>query len=120
MPIIDIEMVTERPGPAEPRLSRDLADALGEVLGQQSGKVWVRLRELSYGSYAENNVAKPPYPVFVNVLASAPPEGRELETLAIAITEAVANLTRRPAENVHVIFQPAARGRIAFGGKLSK
>ncbi len=120
MPIIDIEMVTERPGPLEPRLSRDLADALGEVLGVDSGKVWVRVRELSYGCYAENGVAKPPYPVFVSVLASAPPEGRGLETLAIAITEAVANLTRRPPENVHGIFQPAARGRIAFGGKLAK
>ena len=120
MPIIDIELVTERPGPVEPRLSRDLADALGEVLDQPAGKVWVRLRELSYGSYAENGVAKPPYPVFVSVLASAPPEGRELETLVIAITECVANLARRPPENVHVTFQPAARGRIAFGGKLAR
>ena|SRR5688500_1562300 len=120
MPIIDIEFVQERPGPIEPTLARKLADALGEVFEAAPGKIWVRLRELPYGAYAENGVAKAPKPVFVTVLASAPPEGKDLEARIGAITEAVAEHTQRPVKHVHVAFEPAARGRIAFGGKIAK
>ena len=120
MPIIDIELVQERPGPVEPTLAHRLADALGEVFEAQPGKIWVRLRELPYGAYAENHVAKAPKPVFVTVLASAPPEGAQLEQRIVAITDVVAEHCKRPRENVHVMFESAARGRIAFGGKLSR
>jgi phenylpyruvate tautomerase PptA (4-oxalocrotonate tautomerase family) len=120
MPIIDIEFVQERPGPIETTLARKFADALGDVFEAKPGKIWVRLRELSYGAYAENGVAKPPKPVFVTVLASSPPEGKEIEARLAAIAEVVAKLCKRPLENVHVHFEPAAKGRIAFGGKISK
>jgi phenylpyruvate tautomerase PptA (4-oxalocrotonate tautomerase family) len=120
MPIIDIEFVQERPGPIEPTLARQLADALGGIFDARPGKIWVRLRELPYGAYAENQVAKPPKPVFVSVLASAPPEGEQLEQRIAAITDAVAAACKRPRENVHVLFEPAARGRIAFGGQLAR
>jgi phenylpyruvate tautomerase PptA (4-oxalocrotonate tautomerase family) len=120
MPIIDVEFVQERPGPIETTLARKLADALGEVFDAKPGKVWVRVRELSYGAYAENGVAKPPKPVFVTILASNPPEGKEIEARLAAIAEVVAKLAKRPLENVHVVFEPAAKGRIAFGGKLAK
>ncbi len=120
MPIIDIEFVQERPGPMEPTLARKLGDALGEVFGAAKGKVWLRLRELPYGAYAENGVAKPPKPVFVTVLASEPPEGAELKEHIEAITEVVAKHSHRAKEHVHVYFEPAARGRIAFGGKIKE
>jgi hypothetical protein len=32
--------------------------------------------------------------------------------------EIVTRQADRPAENVHVIVEPALRGRVAFGGKL--
>ena len=120
MPIIDIEFVQERPGPIEPTLAGKLADALGRVFDIAPGGIWVRLRELPYGAYAENGVAKPPKPVFVTVLASRPPEGELLEQRAGEITRVVAEHCGRPAENVHVLFEAPARGRISFGGKLSK
>ena len=120
MPIIDIEFVQERPGPIETTLAKKLADALGEVFAARPGKIWVRLRELSYGAYAENGVAKPPKPVFVRVLASGPPEGKEIEARLAAIAEVVAHHCKRPLESIHVVFEPAAKGRIAFGGKISK
>ena len=120
MPIIDIEFVQERPGPIEPTLAGKLADALGQVFDIAPGGIWVRLRELPYGAYAENGVSKPPKPVFVTVLASRPPEGELLEQRIGEITRVVAQQVDRPAENVHVLFEAAARGRIAFGGKLSK
>lgn len=117
MPIIDIEIVS-RPGedPAPP-LAQPLADALGDAFGADAGKVWVRLRELPAAHYAENR-APAPAPVFVTVTASAPPEGEALRERIAQVTAAVARLTRRPAANVHVEFLPAARGRIAFGGRL--
>src|SRR5688572_30901609 len=111
MPIIDIEFVQERPGPIEPTLARKLADALGAVFDAQPGKIWVRLRELSYGAYAENGVAKPPKPVFVTVLASAPPEGEALERRMADIARVVAETTGTASEHVHVLFEAAARGR---------
>jgi phenylpyruvate tautomerase PptA (4-oxalocrotonate tautomerase family) len=112
MPIIDIEIVETAQVDAQA-----LADALGKAFGAAPGKVWVRIRNLPASQYAEND-APTPHPVFVTVTASAPPVGAELHERIGQIVDAVARITRRPRENVHVEFQPAARGRIAFGGRL--
>ena len=48
-----------------------------------------------------------------------PPEGEALASRVARIAECVARITGRPADTVHVILEPALRGRIAFGGKLS-
>lgn len=119
MPIVDIEIVT-RHGEALPRsLAGDLADALGAVLDAGPGKVWVRLRTIASDEYAENGAgADRPFPVFVTLTASSPPEGEHLDHVVGHVTEAVAHLADRPADNVHVLVQPAAKGRIAFGGKV--
>ncbi len=41
-----------------------------------------------------------------------------LEAKVARLTEATAEACDRPAENVHVIVEPAAVGRIAFGGRV--
>ena len=119
MPIVDVEIV-ERPGEGlAPGLAARLADALGGALDAAPGKVWVRLRALAAGHYAESGAGEGrPSPVFVTLLASVPPEGGELDRMVGRVTEAVSRVACRPAENVHVLVQPAARGRIAFGGKV--
>lgn len=119
MPIFDVEVV-RRAGERLPgTLAAELADALGEQMGASPGKVWVRLRGLEAEDYAENGAgAARPSPVFVTLLASAPPEGEALAGRVAAVTAAVARLTGRDPENVHVLVEPAARGRIAFGGKV--
>ena len=114
MPIVDVEIVA---GATAPGLAQQIADDVGDVFGAAAGKVWVRLRTLDGDSYAENRVAAP-QPVFVRVLASAPPEGEARRQILSGITAAVARRTGRPPENVHVLFEPAAKGRIAFGGRL--
>ena len=112
MPILDVEIVEAPPVDAQA-----LADALGRTFGAAPGKVWVRIRNLPANHYAEND-AQAPRPVFVTVTASAPPEGPAMRERIEGIVDAVATATGRPRENVHVEFQPPAKGRIAFGGKL--
>jgi len=119
MPIFDIEVVTRHGEAFVPGLAADLSDALGAVLGAAPGKVWVRLRALAPEGYAENLAgAERPFPVFVTLTASAPPQGDHLDHVVQQVTEAVARLTDRAVENVHLLVQPAAKGRIAFGGKV--
>ncbi|MBK6982540.1 MAG: hypothetical protein IPH30_14260 [Betaproteobacteria bacterium] len=121
MPIFDIEIATRHGETLAPRLANDLADALGAVLGADAGKVWVRLRALAPEAYAENlEGADRPYPVFVELTASAPPQGEHLDHVVQQVGEAVAHLADRSPENVHVLVQPAAKGRIAFGGKVAR
>jgi len=112
MPILDVELVGEPP--ADGDLARRLADAAGVVLKTPPGKTWVRLRFLS--DYAENGGGPPAgiRPVFVSVL-TADASKDSAEALATAIAEACG----RSAENVHILYEPPARGRIAFGGKLA-
>jgi phenylpyruvate tautomerase PptA (4-oxalocrotonate tautomerase family) len=117
MPIIDVEIVSDRQEALQARVTQALADELGAAFGAAPGKVWVKVRSLPFAQYAENG-GKSPMPVFVTITASAPPAGEELRERVTRITDAVARITRRPSENIHVEFLPAARGRIAFGGKL--
>jgi phenylpyruvate tautomerase PptA (4-oxalocrotonate tautomerase family) len=121
MPILDIEVVT-RPGERLPgTLAAGLADALGETYGTGPGRLWVRLHELPADRYAENGTGDGhPSPVFVTLREAAPPEGAALEDRVARVARCVARLTDRPEEHVHVIVEPAMRGRIAFGGKLVK
>jgi phenylpyruvate tautomerase PptA (4-oxalocrotonate tautomerase family) len=121
VPIFDIEIATRPDEALAPALASELADALGAVMDAAPGKVWVRLRTLGPGGYAENlSGAGRPFPVFVTLPASAPPVGERLDQVVRRVTDAVALHARRPAENVHVLVQPAARGRIAFGGKVAR
>ncbi len=121
MPIFDIEIVSRRGEAVAAGLAGDLSDALGAALDAAPGKVWVRLRSLAPEGYAENLAGEErPSPVFVTLTASVPPEGERLDHVVGKVTEAVSRLTDRPPENVHVLVQPAAMGRIAFGGKVVK
>jgi phenylpyruvate tautomerase PptA (4-oxalocrotonate tautomerase family) len=114
MPIVDVELVG---APAADSLAQSLADAIGEALGAPPGKVWVRVHTLSAARYAENGV-KAPQPVFVTILSSNPPAGEALDNRVARITTAVAQLAERAPEHVHVLFEPTARGRVAFGGRV--
>ena len=45
---------------------------------------------------------------------------QHLDHVVQQVGEAVAHLADRSPENVHVLVQPAAKGRIAFGGKVAR
>jgi phenylpyruvate tautomerase PptA (4-oxalocrotonate tautomerase family) len=119
MPILDVEIVV---GETESTsaLSAAVADGAARVFGSSPGNTWVRLRELPRDRYAENGGGPDPTtrPVFVSVLKAELPAEPQLAEEVAALAREIAAACNRPVENVHVIYEPAAAGRVAFGGRL--
>ena len=122
MPIVDIEVVTSTPDTTAigKATSQRLADELGSLFGGDSGGTWVRLRWIDHDAYAENQAAhgSQARPTFVNILRAELPEAPALRREMQGVAEIVARTLNRPRENVHVLYAPAAKGRIGFGGEL--
>ena len=57
-------------------------------------------------------------PVFVTVLERTARRERSSSDRVARVTAAVADVTGRDPENVHVLFEDDAAGRLAFGGRL--
>ncbi|MCB9526149.1 MAG: hypothetical protein H6702_22620 [Myxococcales bacterium] len=109
MPVLTVEWVG---APPPDGLAQRLADAAGLALGTPPGRTWVRLRHLTPARYAENDVARAPEPVFVELLVRAPTDAPTVGRL----TRALARACDRSPEQVHVLVLPAAAGRMFFGG----
>ena len=120
MPIVTLELVVDPDRAVERSLTQSLADTVGRVLSSPPGQTWIRLRLLPRDWYAENDalVDAAELPVFVSVLERQPPTGAELQAEVTALTDAIAQVTGRPATCVHIEYAPAAVGRVSFGGKL--
>jgi phenylpyruvate tautomerase PptA (4-oxalocrotonate tautomerase family) len=120
MPILDVEIVL-RPGEfLDPGLAQELADHVDLVFGTPPGRTWVKLRALAPEHYAESGGGLPQgvYPIFVSVLKGSlsPPDRLALEIAEL--TRAAAAVCHRPPENVHILYDPEAAGRVSFGGRL--
>jgi phenylpyruvate tautomerase PptA (4-oxalocrotonate tautomerase family) len=112
--LIEIEMIGDEPAAG---LSEALAQALGKALESPAGSTWVRLRYLPVDRYGEDGEGwETLRPVFVTVITSRPLPDPAQSVRALAA--AVASVTGRPAENVHIVLEPPGAGRVAFGGKL--
>ena len=122
MPILDIEIVMRDGETLPPGFAKLMAKRAGDVLHSAPGNTWVKVRQISPDCYAENDngASDSPAPVFVSILKGKMPPVDELEREIIALTNATAELCHRPADNVHFIYLPEGKGRIAFGGKLLK
>ena len=120
MPIVTVELVGELDHAPERNLAQVLADAIGLALASPPGQTWVRLRRLARHDYAENESIVNPdqLPVFVTIVKRQLPSPPELGAEVSALTVAVAKAVGRPAACVHVAYEPAGAGRLAFGGKL--
>jgi phenylpyruvate tautomerase PptA (4-oxalocrotonate tautomerase family) len=118
MPIVDVEIVGVETVASD--LASRLADMAGQVFGSPPASTWVRLRVLPRHLYAENATVTPEgwRSVFVTVLKAQRPMGATLEAEVRALTEGVASVCERPPENVHILYEFDAQGRIAFGGQL--
>jgi phenylpyruvate tautomerase PptA (4-oxalocrotonate tautomerase family) len=121
MPILNVEIIGEAPADEGAATARRLADAAGEALGGRPGGTWVEVSYVPAARYAESDGGPPDgvRPVFVRTILHTVPEAAELEMRVAHLTEAVARICDRPAQNVHVIIEPAAAGRVAFGGRMA-
>lgn len=122
MPLLEIEHV----GPLSRHegAARRLAVQLGRVLGAAPGTTWVRLRAVDPADYAEDGPGEDAArserrPVLAHLLRFELPGPEARPALARALAEAIGEELDRPAENVHVVLEPMAAGRVAFGGVLT-
>ena len=120
MPILTVEIIVEETEKIAPNLAWAIADAAGAIFGSAPGQTWVRLHRLPAAHYAENGIAPDatPRPVFVSVLKAESPASSELAREVAELASAIGALCGRPADVVHIFYEPPAAGRGAFGGKL--
>ncbi len=119
MPILTIEIVGEPTEVNRDLLAQTIADASAEVFDAGPSSVWVRIHVLPFREYAENQALTEVRPVFVSVLKRSLPAPAARQREAGALAVAIANACNRPQENVHILYEPAGAGRIAFGGILA-
>lgn len=120
MPILEVELVLRPDEQLSGDLTASIANAAAEVFRSRPGRTWVKLRTLAPEAYAEDADGLPleVYPVFVSVLKAEIPPADELATEIAGLTRAIAAACDRPSQNVHIRYEPAVSGRMAFGGRL--
>jgi len=120
MPILEVTVVGDPPARARAGWAGRIAEAAGAVFHSGAGNTWVVLREHPLEDYAENAACPGERyaPVFVRVLKKSLPLEPELKIEVDALTRAVAEVCGRDPAQVHVIYEPGAAGRVAFGGRL--
>lgn len=114
MPILTIEIVPQLDELLAPDLASRIANRAGQIFDSRPGGTWVKIRVVA--QYAENQSDTSFFPVFVSVLHSRLPD--ELRKQVKELTNAIAEETNRPPENVHIIYEPPGVNRVAFGGNL--
>lgn len=120
MPILRVEIVSATGENKKANLAGLIADEVGDILASKPGGTWVSTHWWPAEDYAENGGGPPENvrPVFVEILLAKLPSPEEMERQVKLITTALAKICDRPPENVHVLYLPAARERMAFGGQL--
>jgi len=120
MPMVDVQLVGPVAEADRRDLARRIADAAGEVFASPRGETWVTLHFVATEAYAENGDGPPAgvQPVVVSIVQANPPTGAMLAEQVARLTRAIAAACGRPPENVHLVYQPKAAGRVAFGGRL--
>lgn len=120
MPIVDLAIVVAHEAPLPSEIAQALADACAAALNTPAGRLWLRLQRIPSDHYAENGfkLNSEELPVFVTVLHASLPAGPALKSEMAALTTAVAHVTGRPRDRVHIEYAPPGRGRLSFGGQL--
>lgn len=119
MPILEVTFVGPIADNVRRAMASRIAEAAGAALGAEPRTMWVRMQFVPANDYAENQrTSDGEFPVLVHVLQADPPQGETLAAEAATLTEAIAGACDRPVANVHLIYEPAGRGRVSFGGQL--
>ena len=117
MPILNIEIVGPEHGGKH---TQSLADAAARILDSKPGGTWVKVQFIPESHYAESGeLAEGIKPVFVSVLLARCGDQLKLSQMATELSGAFAKILGRPQDNIHILFEPSAVGRIAFGGRMT-
>ena len=118
MPFVTVEIVGDLDR-APDGLAQALADACSPAFPPEHREVWVRIHRLSRDDWAITAPSKSgALPVFVCVVREDNPIGNNLKHEVAELSKAVSKVTGRAIESICVTYEPSARGRLAFGGKL--
>jgi hypothetical protein len=117
MPILEVTVVLRVQEVLPEGTAPRLALAAAKVFASAPGHTWVRLRSLAHTDYAEDSGDAQAAPVFVSVLKAHAGKAEALRAEAEALARAFASVLDRPHEQVHILYEPPALGRIAFGGR---
>jgi len=116
MPVVDVEIVGKENTDG---LAGKIANCVGRVLGMPKGRTWVKLRFLPEARYAEHGGTPADVrPVFVSLLLADVPDVQERQRQVADLARELGKVCGRPADNVHVLYEAPAKGRMAFGGRL--
>ena len=132
MPIIEVEIIGDVAPETRRGMAARIANGVADVLRSEPQSVWVRLRSTRLSDYAENGAARaggtpasgtpdaasPQWPVFVKLVKRASPSPAEMREEVRALTTAIGTACGRPADSVHIFYEPPGAGRMAFGGRL--
>ena len=120
MPILEIQIVLKPNEELSEGLAAQAARIAAKVLGALPGHTWVKLFPIKAEYYAEDDSDSQPavFPVFVSILKRRRGPAEELEDEARSLAFALAAVCDRPVENVHILYEEEAAGRVAFGGHL--
>jgi phenylpyruvate tautomerase PptA (4-oxalocrotonate tautomerase family) len=120
MPVLEVTIVGSNPALNRKDCASRIAEASGAIFRSGPGSTWVVLHGHSAEGYAENDGGSGDSfgPVFIRVLKKSVPSGPDLKAEVEALTRAVAEVCGRDPGQVHVIYEPPAAGRVAFGGRL--
>jgi len=121
LPILNVEIIGPVPQALRANLAPRIAELAGQALDSRIQGTWVKLHFIPSEHYAENagGPAMDGLPVIVSLLQAQVLEGDALREQIKLLTAAIAEGVGRPTENIHIIIEPAAKGRIAFGGTLA-
>jgi phenylpyruvate tautomerase PptA (4-oxalocrotonate tautomerase family) len=118
MPILDVEIIGHN---RTEGLAQLLADAAEKVFEAEKGNIWVKVHYVPKSQYAENGgTSENLNPVFITAQLGQSYGKKDQGQVAVELTEVFSKVVERPKENIHIIFEPSLRGRIAFGGKMLK
>ena len=121
MPIIRMEVVLEEAEELpEKQVLQALADGLGECMHSRPGGTWLMASGVPAAQYVENGGPVPAgiRPVFLTVIRHKIPDEETLTAECRKMAALAGEYLDRPADNIHITFEPEAAGRIAFGGEL--
>ncbi|MEX0289392.1 MAG: 4-oxalocrotonate tautomerase family protein [Flavobacteriaceae bacterium] len=120
MPILEIEYIATKGELIPGDLAQRIADAAESIFNSPKGTIWIKLRQLEADGYAENGIpsTSTPRPVFAKVLKRKAGDESTLRGEAMALARCIAQQMDRDVENIHIIYEASAQGRIAFGGEL--